>query len=269
MRKVIAVAVILLIVFSVPVPLAANEGDIKVFIDREEVRFGVPPVFFNNRLLVPMRTMLEALGAEISWDGETGTVTARREDRIVMLKIKEPYALVNDKLVELDVPATIIQGSTMVPLRFFSEFLGLQVRWNAEQRTVDVESSVFIPFERPDQDTEKLPPRIREWVESSWDELNIQVKMVEGKMYILTTFGLKPTGGYGVEIKKIERTRETVKIVIDFIEPLREFYTTPVFNRPYDLVCVDPAEVGASTYFICFTRGLKEGELPVRLELNP
>ncbi|RJX23836.1 MAG: protease complex subunit PrcB family protein [Dethiobacter sp.] len=269
MRRIIAVMVILLIVFSVPVPLAANEKEIKIFVDGEEVGFRVPPVFLNGCLLVPMRPLLEALEAEINWDGATGTVTARRGDDTIVLQIKETFALVNGKRVELDVPATIIQGSTMVPLRFFSEFLGLYVRWNAEPRIAEVDSSILIPFERPGKDTEKWQPWIREWVESSWDELNIQVKTEKGKMYILTTFGLRPTGGYEVEIKRIERTREAVKLVIDFTEPSREQYTIPVFNRPYDLVCLDPVEMGACTYFICLHRGLKEGTLPVRLELNP
>jgi len=252
-------------------PQAFN-GAIRVFVDREEVTFSVPPVFCNGRLLVPMRAFLEAMGAEIGWDGEAGTVFARRGDNVVVLKINEPYAVVNGEKIELDAPATIVQGSTMVPLRFLSTFLGMQVRWNEEERTAEVESGLFVPFKRfTVKDWEKLDPCIRDWVESSWDNLGIQARKKEGKLYILTTFGLKLSGGYDIEIRKIERVGgldDCIKAVICFSEPLYEQYTIPVFSRPFDLVSVDLAQIEGCTYLLCFTRGLREGELPVRVEFD-
>lgn len=269
--RVMAAIMLMLIAFSLPAHLVAGEENgVRVFIDREEISFAVPPVFLDNHLLVPLRATLEALGAEIiGWDRQLGTISARKGEHIVVLKIKEPFVWIDDKPVELDAPPTIINGSTMVPLSFFAEFLDLKLRWDAEQKTVEIESSSFIPFERPAQDLEKMPPWAQEWLENSRDELNIQAKKIEGKVYILTTYGLKTTSGYTVEIKKIERLSDTVRVVVEFMEPSNEFYTIPVIDRPFDLVSIDAAEIGNIDYLICFARGLKERELPVRLKLNP
>jgi hypothetical protein len=271
LRKFIIFLVIMIfILIPASKTFASDEQRVKVMIDGEEIAFSVSPSYYDGRLLVPMRTFLQALGAEISWDLQTNTVTAKRGNDIITLRINEPYAVVNGKVVKLDVPATIINGSTMVPLRFLSESLGLFVRWNEEKKTAEVESSKFIPFERiKDLDTEIVYPWIRDWVKASWDEFGIQIKKSEGKLYILTTFGLKPSGGYQVEVRKIERSTESVIIVVNFIEPLSHQYTIPVFSRPYDLVYVDAHETGNSSYLICFTKGLTEGLLPIRLELNP
>ncbi|MDO9535884.1 MAG: stalk domain-containing protein [Bacillota bacterium] len=270
MRKFIVFLIMIFILIQASKTFAREEQPVKVMIDREEITFNVSPGFYDGRLLVPMRSFLEALGAEISWDLKTNTVTAKRGNDTLTFRINEPYAVLNGKVQELSVPARNINGSTMVPLRFLSEFFGLHVHWDEEKRIVEVESSIFIPFERVHAwGTEINYPWIREWVENSWDELGIQIRKTEGKLYILTTYGLKHSGGYEVEVRKIERRPESLKIVVDFMEPMRNQYTIPVFSRPYDLVYVDLLETDTSSYLICFTRGLTEGQLPIRLDLNP
>jgi len=269
LRKFVVFLLMVFILIPASSAFARDEQQIKVMIDREEIVFKVSPGFYDGRLLVPMRTFLEAIGAEISWDLETKTVTAKRGNDILSFRVNEPYAVVNGKVEELAVPASIINGSTMVPLRFLSEFLGLHVRWDADKRIVEVESSIFIPFERVSSpDKEINNPWIREWVETSWNELGVQIRKTEGNLYILTTFGLKPMGGYEVEVRKIERRKESIVIVVDFMEPMAHEYTIPVFSRPYDLVYIDAHETDASSYLIFFTRGLTEGQLPIRMDLN-
>ena len=106
-------------------------GDaIRVVLDGQMLQFDVPPVIENDRTLVPLRVIFEALGAEgnnpiadVEWNGETQTVTAKRSDTEIKLIIGGE-AYVNGQAVELDVPAKIIEDRTLVPLRFVSEALG-------------------------------------------------------------------------------------------------------------------------------------------------
>ena len=57
---------------------AESETDeIRVVLDGEALRFDVPPVIRNGRTLVPLREVFEAMGAEVSWDGDAQTVTYR------------------------------------------------------------------------------------------------------------------------------------------------------------------------------------------------
>ena len=66
------VAVLLVLGISVTQP--AEAADIQVEIDGQTVAFDQPPIIENDRVMVPMRALAEALGAEVGWDGE------RRED---------------------------------------------------------------------------------------------------------------------------------------------------------------------------------------------
>ena len=88
----------------------------------------------QDRFLVPMRGIFEALGAVVGWDGETRTVTGTKGDISVKLTIDSKIANVNGKTVELDVPATIIRDRTYVPTRFVSESLGANVGWDGLNR---------------------------------------------------------------------------------------------------------------------------------------
>jgi hypothetical protein len=111
---------------------------IRVFLGGQEIPFDVVPFIdpVTNRTLVPMRRIFEALGASVHWDGETRTVTALRGNTTIDLTIDNPWAKVNGLIVILDQPARIVSDRTVVPLRFVSEQLGLQVDWDDATRTI-------------------------------------------------------------------------------------------------------------------------------------
>jgi iron complex transport system substrate-binding protein len=90
----------------------------------------------KGRVLVPLRAIFEALGAEVRWDEKTRKVTGRKGTSTVELVIGRYTAHVNGKSVALDMPGKIIDGRTLVPLRFIGESLGAKVDWNETNRTV-------------------------------------------------------------------------------------------------------------------------------------
>lgn len=111
---------------------------IKVYVGGQRLTFDVPPAIESGRTLVPMRAILEALGAAVEWDGTTRTVTATKQGVTIALTIGQEVALVNGRPVNLDVPARIIEGRTLVPLRFLSENLGETVTWDGNARTIKI-----------------------------------------------------------------------------------------------------------------------------------
>jgi len=112
---------------------------LKVTLDGRELNFDVLPIIENGRTLVPLRTIFEALGAEVSWNEETQTVTAKKGSTEIQLIIGgEAYK--NGQLIPLDVPAKSFKGRTLVPLRFVSEALGYQVNWSNETQTASISS---------------------------------------------------------------------------------------------------------------------------------
>ncbi|MBE7047267.1 MAG: hypothetical protein E7396_07610 [Ruminococcaceae bacterium] len=141
MKKIISLLLVFIIALSC-ITLTSYAGEsIKVSIDGKEQSYDVMPVIVDSRTLVPMRGIFEALGATILWDDATKTVTGTKGDTKVILQIGNREAKVNDNIVSLDVPATIVSDRTMVPVRFISESLGCKVDWDDATKTVIISSS--------------------------------------------------------------------------------------------------------------------------------
>ncbi|MGB9887927.1 MAG: stalk domain-containing protein [Moorellales bacterium] len=143
------IALLLAAVFSLALfavlPGGAAAQDISVYVDGERLALDQPPVLEDSRTLVPLRVIFEALGAEVTWDGATQTVTARRQETTVRLTIGSHTAYRNGQAVILDVPAKVVGGRTLVPVRFVFEALGAAVGWDGNTRTVTVNSSGSVP----------------------------------------------------------------------------------------------------------------------------
>jgi len=113
---------------------------VRVFVDGSPVYFDQAPVMANGRVLVPLRGVFERLGATVAWDPTSQTVLAERGATSVSLRIGSPQAFVNGQAQFLDVPAMLIGGRTVVPLRFVSQALGADVNWDATTSTVQITS---------------------------------------------------------------------------------------------------------------------------------
>ncbi|NLC11009.1 MAG: copper amine oxidase N-terminal domain-containing protein [Firmicutes bacterium] len=140
---------VVLFFLSLACPVFAAEAPIKVFLDGAPLEMDVPPVIKDNRTLVPFRAIGEALMAEVNWDGSAGKVTLTLEDNTVQLFIGDKTAYVNGYPRTLDVPAMVVEGRTMVPLRFISESLGVYVHWSGELRRVDITREPLPSFQLP------------------------------------------------------------------------------------------------------------------------
>ncbi|MDI6895544.1 MAG: stalk domain-containing protein [Bacillota bacterium] len=108
---------------------AGKGEDVKVFLKGKKVAFDVQPMIVQNRTMVPVRAIAEALGAEVKWDGETRTVIVLKAGKVVLIPIGSLKARVDGTQVALDVPAMIVGNRTLIPLRFVSESLGALVDW--------------------------------------------------------------------------------------------------------------------------------------------
>ena len=78
----------------------------------------------------------EALGAEVDWKDETQTVTARKDNIIIIMQIDNAVISVSGKEVELDVPPQLIDSRTLVPVRAVAEGLQADVKWDDNTQTV-------------------------------------------------------------------------------------------------------------------------------------
>lgn len=125
-----------IVVASSTVVFGSTQNPVKVFVDNKELQMDVAPVIESGRTLVPIRTISEAVGADVDWDSASQTVKITTSDKDIVLKINSKEATVNNSKVTIDVPAKILNGRTLVPLRFVSESIGAKVDYNSSQRTV-------------------------------------------------------------------------------------------------------------------------------------
>lgn len=109
---------------------------IKVMVNGEKVLFDVLPTISEGRTLVPLRAIFEALGASVSWDGATQTVTADRDGVQIVLTIGASQFTVGSETKSLDVPAQIVDGRTLVPARAVAEAFGCSVDWDGANSAV-------------------------------------------------------------------------------------------------------------------------------------
>lgn len=116
--------------------LDALKTHVKVFLDGRELVFEEKPIIMNNRTLVPVRRVFEALGIEVTWDGKLKRITGVKQDMKIVLTIGRSEGYINDNKTILDVPAEIINNRTFVPLRFVSECADADVVWDAENSSV-------------------------------------------------------------------------------------------------------------------------------------
>ncbi|MEC0203698.1 copper amine oxidase N-terminal domain-containing protein [Paenibacillus lautus] len=115
--------------------------NISVLIDGVKLYTPQAPVMIQGRVMLPMRSIFEALDASVKWNQKTKTVTATKDGTTVILKINSKTATINNKTVALDVPAKNLKGNTMVPVRFVSEALGQKIGWNSKTKTVTVKTT--------------------------------------------------------------------------------------------------------------------------------
>jgi uncharacterized repeat protein (TIGR02543 family) len=102
-----------------------------------------PPVIKNGRTLVPIRAIIEALGGFVGWDGTTRKATVTLGSVTIELWIGNSAARVNSISTRIDstnlkVVPEIINGRTMLPLRFVSENLGCLVVWADATKTITI-----------------------------------------------------------------------------------------------------------------------------------
>ena len=114
--------------------LTIGQKEIKV--DGVSREMDVSPVIINNRTLVPIRFISESLGAGVTWNGDTKKVTIIYDLKWIDLWAGENRMVVNGKAIYLDVAPQIINGRTMLPLRFVAESLGLTVQWDQKTRNI-------------------------------------------------------------------------------------------------------------------------------------
>lgn len=142
MKKYILSLVLLFTVLSLNV--YAQAKDVTVKVNNIVVESPVAAQIINDRTMLPMRSIFERVGANVSWIEEERIIIATKGKKLITMQIDNPMmsvqSITNDEIVkiELDSPPIIKDDSTIVPVRAVAESLGYSAEWDAQTYTVNI-----------------------------------------------------------------------------------------------------------------------------------
>lgn len=112
---------------------------VKVSVNSKELNTdGIDPIIENDRTIVPMRTIFEALGAGVTYNAEERAAYVIGNKKLIIMPIGSNEISVNGETVVSDVPLQIKNDRLMVPLRFVSELLDAKVTFD------NIQGAVFV-----------------------------------------------------------------------------------------------------------------------------
>ncbi|GIP30244.1 hypothetical protein J23TS9_53740 [Paenibacillus sp. J23TS9] len=119
---------------------AFMKSDAKVTLDGKALALpaGTGVMTTDNRMFIPFRSLTEALGAKVAYDAPTKRTTVTYGSRVFSIADGSPFALADGKQVALTYSPATLNDSLYVPIKDFGDLLGVQVKWNAGTRTVEV-----------------------------------------------------------------------------------------------------------------------------------
>lgn len=110
----------------------------KIVVNGETLNLPFEPPLQDQRLLVPFRVIGEALGIQVHWAAATRQVIAKDKDKEIVFTIGDSNTIVNNQRLQVTPAPQIVQSTTLLPLRFFSETFGADVQWNQQEQTVTI-----------------------------------------------------------------------------------------------------------------------------------
>lgn len=140
MKKVVNLMVVVMILTAMMVSTVTAETYVTVTVEGETVDFpdAQPFIDVNNRTLVPIRFISEALGGQVSWDGDLQQATITYDNKVIKLVINKKEITVDDQVQVMDTQAILKNSRTYVPVRFVSEAMGANVEWDSTNYIVTI-----------------------------------------------------------------------------------------------------------------------------------
>ena len=143
-KKIVSFLLALTVITGASVFAAGNAsitlkiGENHMNVGGKTVNLDVPATIINDRTMVPLRALFEAIDASVNYDNETRTIFIRKDDTIIVMQVGQAAMFINGTKKEIDAPSVIVNDRTLVPLRAISESLGRQVDYDSKTKTVTV-----------------------------------------------------------------------------------------------------------------------------------
>lgn len=158
---------------------ALGQDEIHIIYNDTPVTYDdVKPVNTDGRVMIPFRAALESMGATVDYDDATRHVTASKGTKTIDFTLMDDTINVDDNgaksTVTMDVPMIIVEDRTLVPIRFMSNALGMQVGWDGDTETV-----VIADYDEYFANVDSLIPNIKKLQSIESDDFDVSIADVE------------------------------------------------------------------------------------------
>ncbi|MFA5505199.1 MAG: copper amine oxidase N-terminal domain-containing protein [Vulcanimicrobiota bacterium] len=155
---------------------AQEPMDVNIVINNQALDKEPPPLKMAGQVMLPLRKVFNALGAEVRYENKI--ITATRGNKEVIMSPDVKQALIDGQETELAVPPMVFDGNTYVPLRFVAQALGDTVAFDTATKTITVaaaEPAIDVPLDRIDI----LKARLKQLVVGNQGAI-LKVRNIEG-----------------------------------------------------------------------------------------
>ncbi len=122
-------------------PAPVNEADIPLKLISDNKIVETDTVVVNQRTLIPVRKLLESVGATVEWDNPTQRVDITRDNKTISMHIGSNIMNTPDGDKEMDIAPMLHEGTTTyAPVRAIAEEFGLNVDWDNDTKTILITS---------------------------------------------------------------------------------------------------------------------------------
>lgn len=115
--------------------------------EEQQIDSETAPIIQDNRTLVSVRAIIEAMGGSVNWNEQNKEITLSVDNNIIKLTIDTMTAYLNDKKYTIDTPPVIINSRIMLPIRFIAENFEFDVDWNEANQKITITKNTQITSE--------------------------------------------------------------------------------------------------------------------------
>ncbi|MBA9085282.1 N-acetylmuramoyl-L-alanine amidase [Fontibacillus solani] len=132
MKKIGSFILFMFFLLAFPVMGSAAPSTTHIYLDSVELQQpdNAAADIVKGNVMVPLRVIAEGLGYDVKWEQKTGTVTISQNKTSLKLVVNSDQAVVDSSKISLSTAPFLQNNTTMVPLRFVGEQMGLKVSWD-------------------------------------------------------------------------------------------------------------------------------------------
>lgn len=125
---------------------AASAGG-SILLDGKNISSGldVPVENVNGNVMVPLRLISQNMGYAVDWQQQSKSITVQGRGKTLKLAVGQKTASADGVTITLQTAPILKQNTSLVPIRFIGEQLGLTVGWDNTSKTVSLITQAAAP----------------------------------------------------------------------------------------------------------------------------